>query len=204
MGVRSLLADERTDLVDLLRTLSAEEWEVPSLCAGWRVRDVVAHLLYDTAPLPQYLFEAARSGFSARRMNGRAVSRANGKAPARLVDALERSIGHGIFATFDPSLALADALIHHQDIRRPLHRPRPIPPERLLNVLDHPDPFASPRRHSRGLRFVATDLAWSRGNGPEIHGTGEAIIMAIAGRPAALDELTGDGIDVLRTRLPAP
>jgi hypothetical protein len=48
---------------------------------------------------------------------------------------------------------------------------------------------------------VATDLTWSRGDGPEIQGAGEAIVMAIGGRPAALDDLTGDGVEVLRTRL---
>lgn len=201
MGVRSLLADERTDLVAFLRTLSAEDWEAPSLCEGWRVRDVVAHLLYDTSPLPRYLLEAAKAGFSARRMNAQAVKRSKDTPPATLVDALERSIGGGTFARFAPSLALADAVIHHQDIRRPLNRQRAVPPERLLNVLDHPDPFASPRGRTRGLRFVATDVSWSRGNGPEVRGAGEAIAMAIAGRPAALGDLSGNGVETLRARL---
>ena len=201
MGVRSLLADERTDLVAFLRTLSTEDWDAPSLCEGWRVRDVVAHLLYDTSPLPRYLLEAAKAGFSARRMNARAVGRSNGTDSASLVDALERSIGGGTFARFAPSLALADALIHHQDIRRPLNRPRAVPPERLLNVLDHPDPFASPRGRTRGLRFLATDVSWSRGDGLEIQGAGEAIAMAIAGRTAVLADLSGDGVETLRARL---
>jgi uncharacterized protein (TIGR03083 family) len=183
-----------------LRTLNPDDWGAPSLCEGWRVRDVVAHLLYDTTPLPRYLLEAAKVGFSAHRMNARAVKGSSGTDFAQLVDALERSIGGGSFATLVPSLALADALIHHQDIRRPLNRPRAIPPERVLSVLDHPDPFASPRRRTRGLRFAATDVFWSRGDGPEVRGTGEAIVMAIAGRSAAIDDLSGDGVDVLRTR----
>ena len=162
---------------------------------------MVAHLLYDTSPLPRYLIEAAKAGFSARRMNAQAVTRSKDTPPAALVDALERSIGKGTFARFAPSLALADAVIHHQDIRRPLNRPRAVPPETLLNVLHHPDPFASPRGRTRGLRFVATDVSWSRGNGPEIRGAGEAIAMAIAGRPAALDDLSGNGVETLRARL---
>ena len=204
MGVRALIADERTDLVALLRTLSPDEWVAPSLCAGWRVRDVVAHLLYDTSPLPKYLLDAAKAGFSAQRMNARAIERAGDTDSAQLVDALEGSIGGGIFATLAPSLALADALIHHQDIRRPLKRPRAVPTERLLRVLDHPDPFASPRSRTRGLRFSATDVSWSRGEGPEIRGTGEAIVMAIAGRRAVIDELDGDGVPVLEGRLGTP
>jgi uncharacterized protein (TIGR03083 family) len=56
-----LVADERRDLVGLLRTLSDEDWQAPSLCEGWRVRDVVAHLLYDTIPLWQHVGVMARS-----------------------------------------------------------------------------------------------------------------------------------------------
>ena len=43
-----MVAAERADLVEFLRTLSGDDWLVPSLCEGWRVRDVVAHLLIDT------------------------------------------------------------------------------------------------------------------------------------------------------------
>jgi uncharacterized protein (TIGR03083 family) len=197
---RRLVADERTDLVNFLRTLTRDEWEAPSLCEGWRVRDVVAHLLYDAASLPRYLVEAAKAGFSAHRMNARAVERSTGMDRAQLVAALDRSVGGGVLATLVPSLALADVLVHHQDIRRPLNRPRAIPPARVLSVLHHPDPFTSPRRRTHGLRFAATDVSWSRGAGPEVLGTGEAIVMAIAGRPAALDDLRGDGVRVLRTR----
>ncbi|TML59838.1 MAG: hypothetical protein E6G17_10665 [Actinobacteria bacterium] len=113
----------------------------------------------------------------------------------------DRSVGGGVVATLVPSIALADVLVHHQNIRRPLNRPRIVPTERLLRVLDHPDPFAAPRSRTRGLRFDATDVSWSRGDGPKVRGTGEAIAMAIAGRLAALDDLTGDGVRVLRTRL---
>lgn len=68
-------------------------------------------------------------------------------------------------------------------------------------MLNHPDPFARPWRHTRGLRFVATDLAWQKGSGPEVLGTGEALVLATVGRPVALDELTGDGVPELRRRL---
>ena len=198
---RRLLADERADLVAFLRTLGSDEWDAPSLCEGWRVRDVVAHLLYDSSSLPSYVLEAVKAGFSAHRMNARAVKQFGGLAPADLISRLERSIDRGVVAGVAPAIALADVVVHHQDIRRPLHRPRDIPPARLLGVLDHPDPFAVPRRRVRGLRFVATDVDWSRGGGPEVRGPGEAIAMAVAGRRAALNDLDGDGVDLLRSRL---
>lgn len=104
-------------------------------------------------------------------------------------------------ARYFPRLCLADHLVHQQDIRRPLGLPRTIDPERLRLVLDHPDPFAQPRRYARGLRLVATDLEWERGDGPPVHGPGEALALAMVGRAAVLDELDGDGVELLRLRI---
>jgi uncharacterized protein (TIGR03083 family) len=198
---RRLVADERRDLVTLLRTLSDEEWQAPSLCDGWRVRDVAAHVLYDVIPTWQYLAILVKGRFSVDRINNRLVDREQETPTSQLVDRLESSIGRGALARLAPATALADVVVHHQDIRRPLGRPRCIPEERLVSVLNHPDPFALPWRHTRGLRFVATDVDWSNGRGPEVRGTGEAIVLATVGRPVVLDELTGDGVPELRRRL---
>lgn len=195
------MADERRDLVALLRTLSDAEWQAPSLCDGWRVRDVVAHVLYDTIPAPRYLGVMLASRFSVDRINNRLVDSERETPVSQLVDRLERSVGRGPLARVAPAAALADVLVHHQDIRRPLGRPRSIPEERLVSVLNHPDPFALPWRYTKGLRFVATDVDWAKGRGPEVRGTGEAIVLAAVGRPVVLDELTGDGVAELRRRL---
>lgn len=200
-NVRLSLADERADLVAFLGTLTEDEWNVPSLCEGWRVRDVAAHLLYDSDPVHRYLIGAVATGFSQRRAAPQTVKRANRMTSAELVAALQRSVGRGLFATIAPSVALADVVIHHQDVRRPLGRPRDIDPDRLRQVLDHPDPFATSRRRTRGLRFCATDIEWSRGDGPEVRGPAEAIAMVVAGRSVALDDLTGEGAVILRSRL---
>jgi hypothetical protein len=53
----------------------------------------------------------------------------------------------------------------------------------------------------RGLRLVATDVDWQHGAGPEVTGPGEALRMALAGRPAALADLTGPGLAVLTGRV---
>jgi uncharacterized protein (TIGR03083 family) len=199
-----LLAAEQRDLVGLLRTLSDDEWRAPSLCEGWDVRDVVAHLLYDTIPFPRYLAIMVRNRFSIDRVNNHLVAKERDTPTSELVDRLERSIGHGTLARVSPATSLADVLVHHQDIRRPLGRARSIPPERMLSVLNHPDPFAFPWRNTRGLRFVATDVGWDKGQGPEVRGTGEAIVLATVGRSVVLEELTGDGVAELRRRLHRP
>jgi hypothetical protein len=59
------------------------------------------------------------------------------------------------------------------------------------------------KQRATGLRFTATDVTWTHGDGPEVQGPGEAILLALAGRPVALDELTGDGLASLRGRVAA-
>ncbi|NKY89491.1 maleylpyruvate isomerase family mycothiol-dependent enzyme [Nocardia veterana] len=193
-----MLDEERADLIALLRDLSEEEWEAPSLCAGWRVRDVVGHLLYDEISLPGYARFALRHRLNTDRVNNRLVDRVRNLTTAELLARFENS-GQRITGAW-PRLGLADILVHHQDIRRPLGRPREIPADRLIAVLRHPDPFAAPRKYTRGLRFVATDVEWSAGSGPEVRGPGEALALAVVGRAVVLDELTGAGVATLRRR----
>jgi len=98
---------------------------------------------------------------------------------------------------------LLDVTIHHQDIRRPLGMPHQIPAERLHRILD--DSLRSPElpgwHLARGVRLTPTDLDWSHGSGPEITGPAEAVLMAVAGRRSAVEELAGPGQPVLASRL---
>ncbi|MBJ8342044.1 maleylpyruvate isomerase family mycothiol-dependent enzyme [Antrihabitans sp. YC3-6] len=199
--LRKEIAAERLELANLLRDLSGKEWETETLCAGWRVRDVVAHLLYDATPPPIYLYDIVRAGGSTERLNDRYLRKAESFTTAELLTRFELSIGSGFGATTAPRLALYDVLVHHQDIRRPLGRPRTVPERRLRAVLDYPDPFVHPTRRMRGLRFEATDINWTNGDGAAVRGPAEAIVMAIAGRPTALRDLTGDGVEELTRRL---
>jgi uncharacterized protein (TIGR03083 family) len=105
---------------------------------------------------------------------------------------------------------LAELVIHQQDIRRPLGMPRSYPEDALRSSLDlcttrSGNIFVIDRRFrlGRGLRLVATDLEWTIGKGPEVRGTAEAILMAIAGRRALLSDLDGDGVRVIDHRLRA-
>ncbi|MGH2603948.1 MAG: maleylpyruvate isomerase N-terminal domain-containing protein, partial [Dehalococcoidia bacterium] len=47
IDVRDLFPGERAALLDLLGSLTEEEWEAPTACAGWSVQDVALHLLGD-------------------------------------------------------------------------------------------------------------------------------------------------------------
>lgn len=193
-----MLAAERTELIALLRELTEAQWDTPTLCSGWRVREMVAHLRYDSIPLTEYAGIAIRNRFSIDGVNNAMAAAGARRTPAELLAEFEAAPGS--VSRWWPRLGLADLLVHQQDIRRPLGLRRDIPAERLRAVLDRPDPFARPWRFTRGLQFVATDFDWIKGSGLPVRGRGEALALAMAGRPVVLDELEGEGVPELRRR----
>jgi uncharacterized protein (TIGR03083 family) len=197
----ALATAERRDLADLLDTLTDEEWDQPSLCEGWSIRDVVAHVVsYEHLGWPGAIGRMVRARFSGERANAIGLRESRDDSHADLVQVLrDHARPSGLTSGFGGRIGLTDSVIHHQDIRHPLDRPRPVPAERLLVALDfslRAPPLPS-RTKVRGLRLVATDLDWTTGDGPEVSGPGEALLLAIAGRRAAFDDLTGPGVDHL-------
>jgi hypothetical protein len=190
--VGPLVATERRALADFLDTLAPADWDAPSLCPAWRVRDVVAHIVHGpTEPHAATLLAVARGGFRVNRV-------------VEIVDDTRSPV----FVT--GTHVFADLVVHELDIRRPLRRSRPMTAEAfritadlmvgtggpLAVVFAHP-----PRRMVRGLRLVADDLDWSHGEGPEVHGSAEALLLAITSRPVERGELTGPGASTLLDRL---
>ena len=203
MDIRALAVEERLELAAFLETLSPEQWEEPSLCTGWRVRDVVTHLVsYEELRPAALLARAVSGGFQLSWMNALGV--AEQRSPEELVAQLRRcDRPRGLTTTFGSRVALLDAVVHHQDIRRPLGMDRTVPADRLLAALRFAlvAPPVGAFWRSRGLRLVATDLEWATGSGPEIRGPGEALLLAITGRRPAVDELTGPGQPKLAERV---
>ncbi|MEQ7008535.1 maleylpyruvate isomerase family mycothiol-dependent enzyme [Actinopolymorpha sp. B17G11] len=205
VDLSELATEERRDLADFLDTLTEEEWEQPSLCPGWSVRDVVGHIpSYDALGWPAVLALFARSGFSLGRCNQVGVNQSRRLGTEELVARLRaHAVPRGITAMFGCAIALTDGVIHHQDIRRALGHPRTVPQERLVAALEFaPRARALPApANVRGLRVIATDVNWTHGTGPEVRGPGEALLVALAGRPEALADLEGPGLDALAARL---
>jgi uncharacterized protein (TIGR03083 family) len=203
---RTLLArQERAELVELLEQLTPQQWDHETLCRGWRVRDVVAHLFsYEDLSVPDLARRFVQGRFSLNRINAICLAEHADESPAELTVLARRCLQpRGLTAGFNGAVALVDGMIHHQDIRRPLNLSRTIPPERLKSALNFAKTAPTIRGfwHRRGLRMIATDLDWAVGSGPEVSGTGEALLMAIAGRHATIDELAGPGQPLLRRRL---
>lgn len=197
---------ERLSLVALLQDLDAGAWETPSLCAGWRVRDVAAHLTLASRTDPgRVMLEYVRSFGRFDPMMDRLTRRAGQDPPEAILANLRSTVGSRRLApgttVREP---LLDLLVHGQDIAIPLGIARPVPVraahESAERVWTHPFPFHA-RRHLASFRLVATDTDWDRGTGSRIDGPVAAILLLLTGRPAALAHLGGDDMGQLAQRL---
>lgn len=201
----ALAEAERTDLVALLQSLTADQWAAQSLCTQWTVRDVALHLVsYDELSKLALVATFLRGGVQVNPVNDVALRRYQDIRPDDIIDLLARNLRpRGLTSGFKGGIALTDGTIHHQDIRRALDLPRTIPVDRLVPVLDFaPGAYTLPAKNNiKGLRLIASDVEWSRGDGPEVSGTGEALLMAMTGRTATLNELSGPGLAALRQRV---
>lgn len=196
---------ERADIADLVASLTPEQWEARTLCQDWRVRDVVAHMFsYEELSTFGLIGRFASGPFTRGGTNAAALAGYADRTPEQLL-ALVRAHRRprGLTAGFGGRIALTDGTIHHQDIRRPLGLPRQIPTDRLVTVLEFAKtaPTISARKRIRGLRLTATDLDWTTGDGPEVTGPGESLLMALAGRRGVTGELSGPGVAELTRRI---
>jgi uncharacterized protein (TIGR03083 family) len=188
---------EREEFATLLEGLSAEQWDSPTLCEKWRVRDVVAHVIgYDPLSRAELLRRMAKGLMTRGGANAVGVAEYARKSPEELTALMrEYVVPKGLTAGFGGKIALTDGMIHQQDIRRPLGIPRRIPAESLRIALDFTTwaPRLLGALQARGVRLIATDVDWAFGKGPEVRGSGEALLMAMAGRRVALDDVDGPG-----------
>ncbi|GAA5141092.1 maleylpyruvate isomerase family mycothiol-dependent enzyme [Nocardioides marinquilinus] len=196
---------ERSSLAALLEGLTQEQWRAPSLCRDWSVRDVAVHVVgYDELGAAGTAKAFVRGGVRVDSVNRYVLERYADLDTAGVVAMVVRCRRpRGLTAGFGGGIALTDGTIHQQDIRRALSIPREIPEAQLVSVLDFAlkAPTLPGRRNARRLHLAATDVDWSHGSGPRVDGPAEALLMAVAGRPDALGDLSGDGLPTLRARL---
>ncbi|MGI5170178.1 maleylpyruvate isomerase family mycothiol-dependent enzyme [Spirillospora sp. CA-253888] len=204
-----VVAAERAGLADLLETLTADQWGHPSLCDGWTVREVAAHLgLGPRMGRRDTLAALARARGSFDRMVRDTALREAARPTAELVALLRAGAGSRHLAPGQKlDHALLDVLVHGQDIAVPLGFRRPVPAEAARHSADvlwrMRFPF-HPRRRLRGVRLTATDTAWTAGEGARLAGPIAALLLLLSGRhAAALPELDGPGAAVVAARTPS-
>ena len=205
-GEKSLMDmayDERVDLAAYLSTLTPQEWQAQSLCDQWTVKDVVAHVVSYEELTPFGLMKRFAKGRVVH-ANDVGVQEFAQVSPQALMEFLGRHLHpRGLTAGFGGMIALVDGTVHHQDIRRALGHPRAVPVDRLERILPlvPGNPRLGAGRRIRGLRLMATDVSWQHGDGPDVSGTGEALLMAMTGRRESLNELDGPGHATISKRI---
>jgi uncharacterized protein (TIGR03083 family) len=202
-----LIIEHRLAIAELLERLASEEWEHESLCAGWRVRDVAAHLALGTSTPPLRML--IREGFRARgnfdRLNHDLAVR-HAQRPTSLITAelRQNAASRELPAVTNYRNIVFDVLVHGQDIAIPLNRTLQFSTAAAsaaaTNLWQLRWPWSTQRRF-RGLCFSATDCDWSAGTDPMVRGHIRNLLLVLAGRPVALPELTGDGVPELALRL---
>ena len=208
MDVFALVANERRRLADALDGLGHDEWEAPSLCAGWSVHVVAAHLNIPwEVSLPGTIIEIVRA---------RSLDRAFDRMARRLADRLDpAACVSGLRAHADsrftppgagPEAPLSDVLVHGVDMLVPSGRSVEVDPGATAVSLGYLAGGRAkgfvPRRLTDGLTVEATDVDVRVGTGGQVvRGPGLALCSVLCGRTALLGQLSGPGLDVLAGRL---
>jgi uncharacterized protein (TIGR03083 family) len=204
---------QRARTADLLETLAPQEWDHPSLCEGWTVRDVTAHLAMQPVGLGAAVRGALRHPGGLNRLI-RETARSRAAQPTdRLVADIRAAVGSrrpNVGVT--PLETVVDIVVHGQDIAVPLSRELAVPARTAATAATRVWSYRTTRRGRNKARvfrtlpcerykFTATDTSWSAGDGPEIHGPVLAILLVLTGRPAGLPHLTGAGAAALAGQL---
>jgi uncharacterized protein (TIGR03083 family) len=195
---------ERRALAADLANLTPEQWATPSLCTGWSVHDVLAHMVATAKETPpRFLVGMLTSGFRLSRMTEKRIAEERAGGPAATLAAF-RAVENATSAPPGPKLSwLGEALVHSEDIRSPLGIPHEYP---LASVTAVTDFYASSnvliggKNRVAGVTLQATDTDWTHGSGPLVIGPARALMLATTGRKAALDGLSGPGVETLRSR----
>lgn len=205
--VFDMIVDERLRAADLLGGLTADQLRRPSLCDGWTMHDIAAHLTtFLRLGQPKLYLGIAATAGDIDRVNGWLTRRAARLPSDLLVRRLRRDAGARTTiprSGYDP--VLTDLVLHDLDVRRPLGLRRDVPEERLWVAFHHlvvkPTPGFGMGRRLHGLRLEAVDTGWAVGQGAPLRGGAQDLLLAVAGRAVGLDGLTGDGVPTLRRRL---
>jgi uncharacterized protein (TIGR03083 family) len=203
----SLIHRQRARLADTLDELTPSQWAQPALCAGWTVQITAGHVVVGAEQTPgRFVRRLAANGFRFNRTMDR-DARQVGAAPREEI--VERLRATTTTTNHPPAAVvtmLGEVVVHAEDIRQPLGLVPELDAAAVTACLDlfagaNFPVGAKPR--IAGLRLIASDADWVHGAGPEVVGPSRALLLAMTGRSAGLDDLGGAGLPTLRQRTPA-
>lgn len=207
---RNLLHNNGIRFAAFAAGLSDADWSRQSLCTRWNNHEVLAHLVlgYRASPATLALGIARHRGSFDRANAALATEFAQRQRPAELIAEFAALIDRprGIGRVFPQRLLLGDHVIHELDIAFALGRQSGVESTALIAVLNTqvrvPNPFVPAAATARGLSLRATDANWAYGEGGRTVAGGAAHLASVlAGRPWALERLSGKGVDDLRARI---
>jgi uncharacterized protein (TIGR03083 family) len=198
------IAAERGALADDLANLAPAQWDTPSLCGEWTVRDIVAHMSATAALNPATFFvNMAKAGFNFDRFANGQIAKHRGPDPAATLNEF-RGLRDSTSAPPGPKTSwLGEVVVHGEDVRRPLGIRHTYAPEAVRQVIDFykgSNMLIGSKKRIDGLALAATDDDWQHGQGERVEGPLLSLLLAMTGRGAACDDLAGPGVQILRDR----
>ena len=199
--------EERLALVTDLERLTHAQWLASSLCAGWTVHDVVAHLV-DSAKtsVSGFVRGMVVARFDFDRQNQTGVERERAATPADTLDRLRAVVDLRRSPPAPRDSRLVEAIVHGEDIRRPLGISRDYPTQAVVDAFGlqarTSESWGGMKRTLAGLTLSAVDADLTHGQGPRVEGSALDLLLVASGRTIALDRLGGPGLDILRSRFP--
>jgi uncharacterized protein (TIGR03083 family) len=202
--VWTLIHPERDAIADDLEGIDEAAWTGPTLCGKWTVGEVFAHQMSAAMMTPpQFFAKFAAAGFRFPVYADREVAKYYRDDPSQAIRDY-REAAHRTTAPPGPKPTwIGEVVVHSEDIRRPLGITHAYDPAALRGAADFytgSNVLIGARDRIKGVRLEATDDEWTRGDGPTARGPLLAIVMAMTGRAIFLDELSGEGVEVLRGR----
>ena len=207
MATLDLIATERRTVADELHRLTRDQLATPSLCRGWTVHDIGAHLLMPlTVSTWSFALAMAKNLGNFDKANVELTNKVAERPTADICAELRAQAEHPFTPPgFGLDAPLTDLLVHGEDFRRPLGIAHRFDPEALRIGLGYVTSkkaqrvFAMKGRLDE-IRLDASDIGWSFGSGARVEGQAIDVLLALCGRTVALDRLAGDGVRALRVR----
>lgn len=201
--VWAMVHAERAALIHDLAGLADDRWAHPSLCDGWTVHDVAAHLVNNAKTTRLGIVrDMVRARFDFDRQNAQGVERERGATPRETLARLRQVATRTSTPPAPLDSRLVEEVVHGEDIRRPLGIRREYPSEAVVRSLRYQArtsvALGGAKQLVAAIRLHAPDEGVSIGDGPEVSGPALSLLLAISGRNEALGDLSGPGLSALQ------